>query len=67
MKHQRNEPCHCGSELKYKRCCGSPSALAMVREKEKQARLEAYKKRQQERSAVPGAYLALAALFQTLP
>jgi len=24
----RNEPCPCGSKLKYKRCCGSPTRLA---------------------------------------
>lgn len=28
MSQQRNKPCPCGSNLKYKKCCGSPEALA---------------------------------------
>ena len=30
-KEKRNEPCTCGSGLKFKRCHGDPAKLAVVR------------------------------------
>ena len=31
----RNEPCHCGSGKKYKRCCNTFTSLANIRKKRK--------------------------------
>ncbi|MGN0523230.1 MAG: preprotein translocase subunit SecA [Eubacterium sp.] len=40
-----NDPCPCGSGLKYKKCCGSPAKLAEEAEKAEQAAKEAAKKK----------------------
>ena len=40
-----NDPCPCGSGLKYKKCCGSPAKLAEAAEKAEQEAKEAAKKK----------------------
>lgn len=46
--HPRNEPCLCGSNIKYKKCCGTPAALAESRRVAFRAAIE---KRRVEREA----------------
>jgi SEC-C motif len=31
MKNRRNEPCHCGSGKKFKRCCGVQPQVSVAR------------------------------------
>lgn len=50
----RNHQCHCGSGLKFKRCCGDNAKLADRRKKEKEAFIERLREmsRQREREAI---------------
>src|SRR5690242_16274581 len=54
----RNEPCHCGSGKKYKKCCEDKDAAATHKVLEKQwseAEKVAAKKAEEEKTATPEA------------
>jgi hypothetical protein len=45
-KPSRNEPCHCGSGLKYKKCCaGKDAAAESQRLAANKARIEAIRRK----------------------